>query len=176
MGKDKALLPFGGYDTLCEYQYRRLQKLFSRVYISTKNSEKFPFQADFIIDESDTHAPTAGFAAVYETLKADSFFAIAVDMPFVSESVITTLMRFDRKTNDATLAFTKNGVEALCGIYHRSLQPHFETMLQEGRHKLRKMLDDVDTVLIPFGNEEAFFNLNRPPEYQKAKEVYAIIS
>jgi len=26
MGRDKALLPFGGYDTLTEYQYRRLSQ------------------------------------------------------------------------------------------------------------------------------------------------------
>jgi len=48
MGRDKALLPFGGYDTLTEYQYRRLSKIFNRVYISTKN-DKFNFNGQFLI-------------------------------------------------------------------------------------------------------------------------------
>ena len=176
MGEDKALLPFGGYDTLSEYQYRRLQKIFPKVYISTKNPNKFPFQADFIVDKNDVFAPTAGFVTAFEVLDCERFFVLGVDMPFVDEEVIIPLLQADSANCDATLALSHNGVESLCGIYHRSMQPHFEVMLQKGEHKLRKLLDEVDTVLVPFEKEEAFFNLNKPSEYQKAKEVYAIIS
>ena len=175
MGEDKALLPFGGYDTLSEFQYRRLQKIFPKVYISTKNPDKFPFPADFIVDRSDVFAPTAGFVAVYDALHVERFFVLGVDMPFVDGNVIDTLLQADKRANDATLALNHNGVESLCGIYHRSLQPHFEAMFKEGQHKLRKLLDEVDTVLVPFEKEEAFFNLNKPSEYQKAKELYDII-
>ncbi len=176
MGEDKALLPFGGYDTLCEYQYRRLQKFFSNVYISTKNPDKFSFNAKFIVDSSDVFAPTAGFTAIYEKLDAECFFVLGVDMPFVDESIIASVVEADTKRSDATLALSHNGIESLCGIYHRSLQPYFESMLAKGDHKLRKLLERVRTTLVPFEQEEAFFNLNRPHEYQKAKEVYAIIS
>ncbi len=175
MGEDKTLLPFGGHDTLCEYQYRRLQKIFSNVYISTKNPQKFSFDAEFILDKSDIFAPTAGFAAIYEHLDAERFFVLGVDMPFVDEKVILPLLQADVAKSDATLALSHNGVESLCGIYHRSLQPCFEDMLAKGEHKLRKLLDSVDTVLVPFENEAAFLNLNRPQEYQKAKELYDII-
>ena len=176
MGEDKALLPFGGFDTLSEYQYRRLQKIFPKVYISTKNPDKFPFQADFIVDKSDVFAPTAGFVAVFEALDCERFFVLGVDMPFVDESVIAALLQSDSMSSDATLALSHNGVESLCGIYHRSLQPHFEAMLKNGEHKLRKLLDEVNVTLVPFKQQEPFLNLNRPSEYQKAKEVYAIIS
>ena len=175
MGEDKALLPFGGYDTLGEYQYRRLQKIFPKVYISTKNPDKFSFQADFIVDKNDIFAPTAGFVAAFEALDCERFFVLGVDMPFVDEEVITPLLQADNARCDATLALSRNGVESLCGIYHRSMQPHFEAMLQKGQHKLRKLLGEVDTVLVPFEKEEAFFNLNKPSEYQKAKELYDII-
>ncbi len=47
MKKDKSLLPFNEYNTLAEFQYRRLSKIFSKVYISTKNN-KFDFEAIYI--------------------------------------------------------------------------------------------------------------------------------
>jgi len=49
MGRDKALLPFGEYSTLCEYQYQRLAKIFETVHISTKEA-KFDFDAPLIYD------------------------------------------------------------------------------------------------------------------------------
>ena len=176
MGEDKVLLPFGGYSTLGEFQYRRLQKIFSQVYISTKNPDKFPFEADFIIDESEVFAPTAGFVSIYRQLDAECFFVLGVDMPFVSEKVISALLEADSDEVDATLAQVDAEAESLCGIYHRSLQPHFEKMLRENRHKLRRLLEETNTQQITFTDKRAFLNLNRPSEYQKAKELYAIIS
>ena len=49
MGQDKALLPFAGFKTLSEYQYRRLSEIFEKVYISSKE-DKFDFQADILFD------------------------------------------------------------------------------------------------------------------------------
>ena len=176
MGEDKALLPFGGYDTLAEYQYRRLQKIFSQVYISTKDPHKFPFDAALIVDKSDVYAPTAGFVSIYDELDAERFFVLGVDMPFVDKSVIETLVRADRDDVDATLAMVDGRLESMCGIYHRSLQNEFEAMLQEDRHKLQMMLQKRKTLSIPFEEKTLFFNLNKPHEYQKAKELYDIIN
>jgi len=176
MGEDKSLLPFGGYSTLGEFQYRRLQKIFSQVYISTKNPEKFPFEADCIVDESDLFAPTAGFVSIYRQLDAECFFVLGVDMPFVDEKIISAVMEADSDKVDATLAQVDGEMESLCGIYHRSLQPHFEKMLRQNKHKLRRLLEETNTQQITFTDKRAFLNLNRPSEYQKAKELYDIIN
>ena len=175
MGEDKALLPFGGYDTLAEYQYRRLQQIFSTVYISTKDPFKFPFNAKLIVDKSSIFAPTAGFVSIYEELDVERFFVLGVDMPFVDKNVIETVVSADRDDVDATLAKVDGRFESMCGIYHRSLQKEFEAMLQEDRHKLQMMLLKRKTISIPFDRKTLFFNLNKPHEYQKAKELYAII-
>ena len=50
MKKDKSLLPFGGFDTLTQFQLFCLQKLFKTVYISCKDKSKFNFEASFIED------------------------------------------------------------------------------------------------------------------------------
>ena len=176
MGSDKALLPFGGFETLAEFQYRRLEKIFTQVFISTKQPSKFPFQADFIIDASEVFAPTAGFCAIFDRLKNERVFVLGVDMPFVDETVIKKIMGADRMDFDATIADINGRSEALCGVYHRSLHPHFQKMLQEDKHKLAFLLDEVKTKKVPFEKKELFFNLNRPQEYQKAKELYDIIA
>ncbi len=174
MGSDKTLLPFGGYSSLAEYQYRRLQAIFKRVFISTKNSSKFSFKADFIIDTSSVFAPTAGFSEIFDTIEDDRFFVLGVDMPFVDKSIIEKLFQADTKDADATVAVTKGKTEALCGIYHRSLEQRFKKMLQENRHKLSKLLDEAKTNKVNFQNDKKFYNLNYLHEYQKAKKIYKI--
>jgi len=59
MGKDKASLPFGSYDTLAEYQYQRLKKIFSDIYIGSK-TDKFDFNAPLILDRYSVSSPMAG--------------------------------------------------------------------------------------------------------------------
>ncbi|HGZ69822.1 MAG TPA: molybdenum cofactor guanylyltransferase, partial [Nitratifractor sp.] len=66
MGSDKALLPFGGYPTLAEYQYRRLSILFENVYISTKE-DKFDFEAPLILDKEKSSSPLLAAASIFET-------------------------------------------------------------------------------------------------------------
>ncbi|RUM64044.1 MAG: molybdenum cofactor guanylyltransferase, partial [Sulfurimonas sp.] len=71
MGEDKTLLPFAGFTTLTEFQYSRLSKIFTNVYISCKDKNKFPFDANYIIDKKvqDTFAPTLAFVSIFESLK-----------------------------------------------------------------------------------------------------------
>ena len=38
MGRDKALLPFGGYSSLAQFQYQKFLPIFEKVYISCKNN------------------------------------------------------------------------------------------------------------------------------------------
>ena len=173
MGEDKALLPFGGYDTLAEYQYRRLYTLFSEVYISAKEN-KFTFDAPLILDTPTdaTYAPTAGFVAMFQKLQQERVFVISVDSPFVGEEEIRKLLE-EAPAYEAVVARTESGTHPMCGIYHRRLLPKFEKMLDEGRHRLGQMLKDADTQYVLFDNEQPFANLNVPQEYQNAlKAVY----
>ena len=170
MGSDKALLPFAGAATLAEYQYRRLSPLFPSVYISTKSPEKFAFEAPVIPDTAaDVAAPTVGFVSAFRALDAERIFVLSVDAPFVGQPVIRALLDADAKTVDAVIAKTASGTHPLCGIYHRSLQPQFETMLRKDSHRLGKLLAAANTRYVDFDDEEAFANLNHPSDYAAAR-------
>ena len=170
MGEDKSLLPFGGFDTLTEFQLSKFSKIFKDVYISCKSSDKFDFDAKFIEDvkTQDVFAPTAGFVAMFEKLQADRFFVVSVDAPFIGENEIRELLEADKKDSDATIAKTSFGIQPMCGIYHRSLEKEFICMLENDSHKLGQLLKTHKTTFKIFEDEEPFLNLNYPHEYKQA--------
>ena len=170
MGEDKALLPFASYSTLTEYQYQRLSKIFQHVYISCKDASNFSFTANFIEDSKakELYAPTAGFIAIFEAITDDRFFVISVDSPFINEAIITKLLSADSENVDATIAKTAEGIQPLCGIYHRTLEHSFEKMFNENNHKLGYLLKNSQTNYCIFKNSTAFLNMNHPEDYKKA--------
>lgn len=170
MGEDKSLLPFDSFSTLTEYQLSRLSKIFSNVYISCKDKNKFDFDANFIEDipSKETYAPTLGFISAFKELKTESFFVISVDAPFIDTKTIQTLLSADKKENDATVAKTDSGMQPLCGIYHNSLEEKFQDMQKTDNHKLGFLLKNSHTSYVHFKDEYPFLNLNNPHEYEIA--------
>jgi len=170
MGEDKALLPFGGYSSLAEFQYERMKKIFLHVSISTKSAEKFSFTCKAIEDPKDisTFAPTAGFVAMFNTLHVKKVFVLSVDTPFVDEKIINALIDADNDSLDTVIAKTAQGTHPMCGIYHSSLHVKFQEMLKNDNHRLGKLLSESKTEYVYFEDEAPFANLNHPHEYQKA--------
>ena len=170
MGEDKSLLPFGQENSLTHFQYKRLQKIFTHVYISCKDPSKFGFDADFIIDpdHKNTFAPTAGFVALFSDLKDKRVFVLSVDTPFVSKVEIKALLDEDTEELDAVIARSPQGLHPMCGIYHRSLEDKFQQMLEDDIHKLGMLLKQSATKELFFENDFPFTNLNHPHEYEAA--------
>ncbi len=167
MGRDKASLPFGGFDTLAEYQYQRLKKIFKDVYIGSK-TEKFDFDAPLILDCYEANSPMAGLVSAFETLeKADAVFVLSVDAPFVDEAIISRLLRADGNA-DAVIARCCKKVQPLCGLYRRSTLPNAKATLDADKHKMGILLEELNTHYVDFENKDAFLNLNRPEEYETA--------
>lgn len=173
MGQDKALLPFGGYPSLAQYQHERLSRLFYTVHISAKSRDKFDFNPNVIEDPTGSDfAPTAGFVAAFQTLNQDRIFVLSVDTPFVGEEVIQALLAADAPHYDAIIAKTASGTHPMVGIYHISLLDELRRMLSEGDHRLGKLLGSSQTHYIEFENETYFVNLNHPHEYEAAHSRY----
>ena len=166
MGQDKALLPFAGYETLSEYQYSRLSKLFEKVYLSSKE-DKFDFQTEIIFDKYPESSPMVGLASVFETLEEDAVFILSVDTPFVNKEIIERLIKQSEGT-DAAIARTPGGKQPLCGIYTRAILPFVQENIQNNRHKIGNVLQKVRTKYVDFEEEKFFMNLNHPHEYAAA--------
>ena len=169
MGEDKALLPFSTFDTLTEYQFSKLSKIFTNVYISAKSKEKFPLHLQkYVIEDiqSETSAPTIGFVTLFKNFRSEKFFVLSVDTPFVGKNEVEKLMLLSDGF-DATIAQTEKK-HFMCGLYSRSLEKEFEKMLESNKHQLGRLLKSVHTKYVHFDDEDIFMNLNEPSEYQKA--------
>lgn len=170
MGKDKALLPFGKYDTLAEFQHHRLGKVFQKVYISAKEN-KFDFDCVVIEDIYKENSPLVGIISVFEALDAEEIFVLSVDAPFVSEDTIEKLLEHDDSALDAVVAQSPDGVHPLCGRYGRSILPLAYAQLKKENHRLRDLLELANTLYVQFDEDKPFTNLNRPQEYQEALKI-----
>jgi molybdopterin-guanine dinucleotide biosynthesis protein A len=167
MKRDKALLPFGGYNSLAEYQYRKFKPFFSKVYLSAKDN-KFDFPAVLIKDVYSDSSPLVALVSIFETLtEIDEVSVLSVDSPSITVEVFQTLKKEAETESSVIVANSKNGVEPLCAIYRRTMLPNAKKMLSENRHRLQTLLESVVTQKVFFKDEELFINMNYPDDYER---------
>ena len=176
MGEDKTFLPFGKSDSLIEYQIKRLEKIFTHVYVSAKDKGPFGKIDTMVIEDiehKDVYAPTAGFINIYRQLKAENmFFVLSVDAPFVNKDVISKLLEVKNcSLYDAIIVRTPSGIHPLCGIYTRALEVPLTLMMENSDHKLTKLLEKSNVFYVDIEDENLLLNLNTPQEYQKALKI-----
>jgi len=169
MGEDKSLLPFKNSNTLIEYQYNKLSKIFSTIYISSKTN-KFKFDANIIYDESqEIYSPMIALNSILKNIVEEKIFIITVDVPFIEEQTFYTL--FEQSKNcDITIAKDKQYTHNLCGIYSKSLLPLIASLLKKDIHKINNIVKNANSSKeILFNNPEQFSNINTKYEYNKYK-------
>jgi molybdenum cofactor guanylyltransferase len=167
MGEDKALLPFGNYPTLTEFQQAKLSTLFDKVYISAKEN-KFDFDCMVIEDNYTVNSPLVGLISVFETLNVEEVFILSVDAPFVNKEIIQKLLSHNESTLDVIVAKSPSGIQPLCGLYKKSILPLAYAQLDKDNHRLGDLLRLANTLFVKFDQDSSFTNLNHPEEYQKA--------
>jgi molybdopterin-guanine dinucleotide biosynthesis protein A len=172
MGKDKALMPFKGFASMSEFQYKKLEKLFSTVYICAKE-EKFGFNANIIKDIYPLYSPLAGLISIFEILDVDSVFILSVDAPFVDKAIIEKIINQAKKSNeyDALIALSPSGLEPLCGVYRKSILPLAKELFNKDIHKLNYLLKLSKTKEIVFKENDKFLNLNTLQDYEIACDL-----
>ncbi len=171
MGEDKALLPFGEYATLTEYQQTKLNTMFDKVYISAKEN-KFDFACKVIEDNYTESSPLVGLISIFETLKVEEVFILSVDAPFVNKETIHKLLKYNQNTSDAIVAQSPSGVQPLCGLYKKSILPLAYLQLEKDNHRLGDLLNLANTLFVKFDEDTPFTNLNHPEEYKQALKIF----
>jgi len=170
MGSDKALLPFGSFNTLTQFQLDKHKDNFKSLHVSCKTKEKFNFSANFIEDTTkfDEFSP---LIALYSILKEfDSPVCIlSVDTPFVTLDTYKKLFTY-KDGFDVVIARSPYGSHQLCAIYSPKILPILKKQIEEDNHKIKNMLKLVKTKYVDFEDDEIFTNLNRPEDYEKANK------
>lgn len=171
MGKDKSLLPFGGYSSMIEYQYNRLKPFFKDIYISSKTN-KFNFDANIIYDDSDVYSPMIALKSILEYLTEEQkVFIITVDTPMVSIEAIEHLIH-NSKDYDATVAQSPTKTHNLCGVFTHSLHQSIVQVIKNDIHKINYLLKNSNVNYVIFDSDNQFININQPYEYENLLSTY----
>ena len=180
MGEDKALLPFGGKNSLAQFQFEKFKPYFTNIHISTKHKDKFDFKANFIEDiafyEKDdplsaVHSPAVAMYSVFKKYSFKKIFAISVDTPFFNIEHFKKLYENDNSSLDIIIPRTKEGIHPLCSIYKNSCEDELLKMIEQDVHKLRILTKILNTEYIDFEDEKPFINLNDKKTYLEALEM-----
>ncbi len=171
MGEDKSLLPFGQYDTMIEYQYKKLSKLFKKVYISSKTN-KFNFDANIIYDNDlDISSPMVALESIMNTIKNQKVFIITVDTPLIQNETIDTLIK-NSNNHEITIAKDEERTHNLCGVFDKKLHTTIKKLIGDNIHKINYLIKQTEQYqIMSFDNKDQFINLNTTIDYTKAKNI-----
>lgn len=141
--------------------------------ISRENSA---LNANLSKPKREKMADFSSMLALYSVLKAfdDKFvFIIGVDTPFVSEKSIQRLIL---SANEALMIVPSvaNRAHFLCALYHSQIAPLCLKCLQNGVHKIGALSQNLppNTLkFVEFSDENEFFNLNTPQDYERIKNA-----
>lgn len=141
--------------------------------ISRENSA---LNANLAKPKREKMADFSSMLALYSVLKAfeNKFvFIIGVDTPFVSEKSIQRLIL---SANEALMIAPSvaNRAHFLCALYHSQIAPLCLKCLQNGVHKISALSQNLppNTLkFVEFSDENEFFNLNTPQDYERIKNA-----
>ena len=175
MGRDKTLLPFGGFATLAHYEAHKFAQIFKRVFVSAKFS-KFNPPLPLIKDAEDVSRPNLSedifspMLALYSVLrnfKDESVFIAPADMPFISEECVRELYKFSGEY-DMVVAADESHVHSLCGFFSADLASKAGELFAASEHKIGLLRDRCRCKIVKFKDEKQFFNINYPSDYEEA--------
>lgn len=141
--------------------------------ISRENSA---LNANLAKPKREKKADFSSMLALYSVLKAFEnkfIFIIGVDTPFVSEKSIQRLIL---SANEALMIVPSvaNRAHFLCAFYHSQIAPLCLKCLQNGVHKISALSQNLPPnalKFVEFSDENEFFNLNTPQDYERIKNA-----
>ena len=177
MGRDKALLPWGGGDLL-DHAIARLAAAVRDVAILCGPSARYagrglPLVPDLGVDEG----PIAGLAAGLAHAAGRPVLLLAVDLPLVPVALLRALAEA-LPGHDAVVPVSPRGREPLCAAYGPACLAPIEARRAVGDRRMTAFWPDVRVrewtgpEVARFGDPEALFlNLNTDADLTRARVI-----
>lgn len=182
LGRNKALLPFGGRPLLhivCE----RVAQVCPQVVVATSAggmSGDAPAGVEVVRDEKPGQGPLAGMQAGLRAAAFDYALVVACDMPFLSPSLLRYMADLPRDYQ-ALLPEWQGRRHPLHAIYARACLPVINALLSEGQRSVQELLARVDVRLLSQGDIRqrdpaglSLFNLNDAQDLKEAQRRWRL--
>jgi molybdopterin-guanine dinucleotide biosynthesis protein A len=173
MGRSKAWLEVGDR-FLLRYVVDRLAPAFSEVMISFAEPEQLeePLPYRIVFDRKRSAGPLAGLEAGLLAARNEVVFAVACDMPYVTQDVAQMATAAARRS-DAAIPRVDGRPEPVCGAYARSALPAITEALNAGRLKTADAIADLDVTWLEGLDADLFRSLNTPEDLERFNAEFA---
>jgi molybdopterin-guanine dinucleotide biosynthesis protein A len=171
MGRDKALLPWGGR-TLLDHAIERLQGITDDVRVLSGPIARYESHGVPVVSDAVRgHGPLGGvFTGLLAQGRSLGLF-LAVDLPAVPVALLDSLVAA-ASGFDAVVPVWTRGPEPLCAVYSGACVEPIRRRLAAGEAKMTSFWPDVRVLewgpdeIGPFGEPAKLFeNLNEPGDY-----------
>ena len=182
MGRDKALLPFGGVP-MALLQARKLERVCGRVaFVGKEPGALATLGYPFVADGTKERAALHGLLAALEWCPEDHAIVLASDVPRVPAELLAALLARAEESGAPAVVPTDAGLpQPLCAAWAKGALPALRLAVSAGDLSLRRALEAAGAVVL--SEEEtarldgfvpgAFRNVNTPEEYRAAEEETA---
>jgi molybdopterin-guanine dinucleotide biosynthesis protein A len=166
MGRPKAWLEVGE-KSLVRWVVDGLSPAFSDVVVAFAEPEQIeeliPYR--IVFDRKASAGPLAGLEAGLTAARNEITFAIACDMPYVTQAVAQIAVAAVRGS-DAAIPRIEGRPEPVCGAYRRTALPAITAALNAGMYKASDLVDQLDVTWLEGLDAHLFRSLNTPDDYE----------
>ena len=188
MGRDKALLDFGGVPLIL-HTARLLEPIVAQVTIVGSPSKYAKLGLRAIADDAQAQdgpdrpgrGPLAGIAAALTATHSRWNLIVACDLPYLSAKWLDWLLsRALRSRGEAVIPRTERGIEPLAAVYRRECAAAIAAALARGVRKVSDAIEELRVDLVyprewrqieP--SELILKNMNAPGDYEEAREWWS---
>jgi molybdenum cofactor guanylyltransferase len=146
MGTNKALLPLPGRasETFLAHLVSTLAPLCAELLVVARDPAQFAHVAlpgtRLVFDEKPGGGPLMGLYSGLNATQATTALVVAVDMPFVQPALLAFLLAHHQE-NTLLMPVVGGIPQVLLALYPRSILPHIETLLRQGKRAPRALLE-----------------------------------
>ncbi|GFI61030.1 putative molybdenum cofactor guanylyltransferase [Clostridiales bacterium] len=170
MGQCKAELPFGE-TTIIEKIISELS-FFDEIFISA-NDRKFGKYGKIVCDIYKNKGPMGGIHSALCSCISEALFAIACDMPLISENSVRKLCDLFDASCDGAVIIHNNRIEPLFAIYKKEIAKYFEKCILKGEYSIQKAVRGMNIQYVPseylINSSMELQNINTPGDYEELK-------
>ena len=167
MGRPKAWIEVG--DTvLLRYVVERLGSAFSEVVVSFAEPEQMEQHLPYrvVFDRKRSAGPLAGLEAGLISARHEVVFAVACDMPYVTQSTAQLAVAAARSC-DAAIPRHDGLYEPVCGAYRKTALPAIVGALDAGNYTAHDVVESLDVTWLEGLDPSEFENLNTVSDLER---------
>jgi molybdenum cofactor guanylyltransferase len=173
MGRPKAWIEVGN-TVLLRYVVDRLGSAFSEVVVSFAEPEQMEQHLPYrvVFDRKRSAGPLAGLEAGLMASRNEVLFAVACDMPYVTESTAQLAVAAARSC-DAAIPRHDGLYEPVCGAYRKTALPAIVGALDAGSYTAHDVVATLDVTWLEGLDVAEFENLNTQADLDRFHAAFS---